>query len=41
VAFIVFMQAVALTIALVGWRTPKPAATAVPELPGASAATFK
>jgi predicted MFS family arabinose efflux permease len=41
VAFIVFMQAVALTIALVGWRTPKSSATAVPGLPGASTAALR
>jgi hypothetical protein len=35
------MQAVALTIALVGWRTPKFSAAAAPGLPGASAAALK
>jgi hypothetical protein len=41
VAFIVSMQAVALTIALVGWRTPKLVATAVPGLAGGSAVPLK
>ena len=36
VAFIVLMQAVALTIALIGWRTPKPVAIPAQNLESAS-----